>query len=642
MYRIGRIEFLNRSAARRAGHLSVIVGLFLGTAQVVPAQKTDAENTEAAADPSSDSAKSLSDDNEMRATFGLRPLGAKDRPGADRLTTGVGLPLLREEVALWKTFAADVENLARQQNEYAKSNPLTFSWLRIKSNDLAHPIVELGTTDLSAPAFEAPPNWILERVRADLNDFDFHRLMDALTMGSSARSISPGISRRAQEIRDLVRSSKTQISSLGGEFTPSGRVLRVGVTTLSPELRTATGDVRFEEVNESPVFTSRSETVGQFKGGLRIRNSNYGFQCTSNINVEQGGVRYALTAGHCFDANFNSWFAAPAWSPNGTSVTHNGRTIGTFAQSAARKTTVLLGVQPWIVDASLVQLDGSASGTNLFMWRQPGGTNRSTENYYDNVLNGFGNPMSGQMICMEGSSTYRDTAALGYMQTVCGSFNAMEHAVYALKDGQQTFVGYQYRMDPWGGVWGDRICKQDSGALIRIPSGATQGLVSGLATGGIASIDDNCASSIRFTPLWLILSNLGASPLWARGANRIQNTRTNLCFGPLFGALPNDILHAGCGGSPTIPWEFVPAGDANEAEIFMINNWVYCMTRYAGYVSANAYCGYTNNQRFRLIGTGSSGSFRIRNVEAGADIAEVNGGWAGLTVGIGDSYALVN
>lgn len=583
---------------------------------------------DAAANDSTVGPESVVRDNEMRRTFGLGALSVGT--AVDRVSSSIGLPLLPSEVPLWAKYQTSLQLLASERDRYSELESSSYAWVRIVSNDLVKPSVEVGSKASVPRAFNAPPGWGVTYVRSSLSRRELDRL---LIDGLSSASIDTD-RRGLERIKLRTKAEGAKLVGLTARIRDNGLQL-IGIVDRPIAARAQDPDIGYEVVEAEPQMTTRRDNIGQFKGGLSITTSSG--QCTSTLIAQFDGAAHILTGGHCFDANFADFNAAPSWAADGYVVQHNGERVGTFVQSTARKQTYTANGYPWIVDVALVRLDPSSSGTNLFMWRQPGGQTATTENYYDNVLSGWGNPVDGQLICMEGASDHRNTQALGWMQTVCGLHNSVPRSLV-------NSNAYYYRLDPLGGVWGDRVCARDSGGLVRIPSGnGVQGLVSGLVLGGINLAGENppanCSFHIRWEPYWVIASVVGYTPYWSRGASRLRNTRTGMCLALTYGYLPSPLWHKPCSDSSVIPWEFVPAGSTAEAEVMMINNWNYCVTRSVGALGADAYCSYQDVQKFQLVNAGSR-RFRLRNVTDGAFVAQVSGDWAGMVATGGDAYEL--
>ena len=560
-------------------------------------------------------------------------LSGGELPKSDTQHSSVGLPLLESEFPLWDSFQADVQTL-RSVRDTLQLDEKNFGWMRITSLDLTRPSIEIGQRTPRVEQSSIPKRWTVRQTKAELSE------RELLTVAETIGTTDAVQGSRAQNAKTKTRDAISKgaiINSVSISYTDKGPKLRVGMKSIPASV---TGDetVEFFE-GDTPVFTDRNSTVGQFKGSTHIDTPIGG--CTSNINVQSpSGDRYALTAGHCFDNNYNAgYLTSPSWVANNTVVTHDGNRIGTFVQSSARKTTYNAG-GPWILDTALVKLDAASNGTNLFMWRQPGSGNPSGDNYYDNVLAGWGNPLPGEMICMEGSSTYRNNAAGGFMQTVCGS----QGATVSIYDGA-TFVGNQYRLVPFGGVWGNETCRQDSGAIIRVPSGGAsrpQGINSGLLTGGAGTVTRTsaagspiCTSEMRWTPIWMILSALGIGPQWARGASNLRNTRTGLC------------LTGGLEGScnATSPIEYVPASSASQADTMLLaaNN-VCSETGLATFnglsvLAADNACNYSDAQKFEFVNVGAR-KFKLRNI-ASASFAQGQPDGRVALVPTGDTYELI-
>ncbi len=575
--------------------------------------------------------------NDLRATVGLPALSETQLRDADWQHSTIGLPLLADEFALWDQRRDELAQLRKQRDRLPAKDP-NLGWIRVTSQDLLSPAIEVGEVNGSVDLGEIPQSWKVSRVKSTLT-LDEQRLILQGIGGSSVDLVSESARTMLADARSLIANG-LKIESASFELRSPTPLLTL-VATARPTVDRLPDNITVE-IGAAPLMTSRTSTVGQFKGGTYITTPGVG-DCTSNINVESGGVRYALTAGHCFDTNFGAgYLSPPSWVANGTAITHDGRRIGTFVQSSARKTTYNAG-GPWILDAGLIQLDNNSSGTNLYMWRQPGGQNPTAENYYDTVNAGWGNPYPGEMICMEGASHYRNDSAGGYMQTVCGS-QGSDVAIY---DGN-TFVGWQYSLVPFGGVWGSEICREDSGGIIRVPGGGSShpmGIISGLVTGGHGTVTRQtgggaaiCTAQMRWTPIWIVLSGLGVQPLWNRGSSKLYNTRTGMCFDGRF--------EGGC----SFALEYVPAGSASEADTMLLYQYLFgACTEADGSVwagvpalVANNYCDYRSTMKFDFVNAGS-GRFRLRNVGQGGWVRSIADGRVGLnsTMSNGDVFELL-
>lgn len=580
---------------------------------------------------------SLSAANEMRQTFGLRPISALELAGADLRHSSVGVPLVGEELKKWDDYQSDIAQL-RAVRDGLRADVANFGWMRIASNDISRPVVEIGQVVKGGDRSRIPKGWRVAEKVAEQSEAELNKLIESIGSPDETKNVGARASKGKAKIQSAI-SKGAKVTSVSIDYAEAGPKLHVTLDSI-PNGFQGDDNVVVEQ-GSTPDFTDRNSTVGQFKGGTHIGTPVGG--CTSNINVLVGAARFALTAGHCFDNNLGgpTYGSEPSWVANGSAVTHDGRRIGTFVQSSARKTTVADSGSQWIMDVALVKLDATVSSTNLFMWRQPGATVANQNNYYDNVLQGYGNPLTGEFICMEGASAYRNNAASGYMQSVCGAQGG-EVSIFEGPVAAPVFVGKQFSLNPWGGVWGNEICRQDSGAIVRVPSGQAarpQGIVSGMATGGIgssrlnASGDTVCSPRVRWTPIWLILSSQGLGVQYYRGASNLRNTRTGECFDGNFEGVCNAAI------------EYVPASSPTEADTTLLYNFGLCSE--SGLSSFNGYnvlslingCNYGANQQFEFINAGS-GRFRLRNVGANAFAQAVGDGRVGMVSSGGDIYEL--